>query len=440
MTRLRWLTVLLPALLIGAIELISDTFLDVELPVALDVIVVVGTVLVLAGLFSRRAFAEIDRLNADVRVRNAALESRNASAQALRDVSVAIAGLADLDAVLQATVDSARSLLGAEVALLVLVGPETPPRLRARSGPDEAFDPHGQTSDDELRRFVPADRLRLAGVPVRRGRDVIGTLAVGIPGERAIDGDQLDTLASLADQAAIAIENDRLQAELRALAVRSERERIARELHDGVAQVLGYVNTKSQAAGELLASGRLVEAKTQLDELAAAARSTYVDVREAILGLSSPVAPLGGLVAALRAYARQFAEASKLAVQVDPTRAAEGIRLDPTVEDEVFRIVREALTNVRKHAAARRVVIRLDVAADGLVVDIADDGRGFDGTASESQSTDWPQVGLIGMRERAAAMGGQIEWRSEAGGTTVHLTVPIDTGDMALIAPTSSES
>ena len=98
-------------------------------------------------------------------------------------------------------------------------------------------------------------------------------------------------LSSLANQAAIAIENARLQARLRELAVVAERERIAREMHDGLAQVLGYVNTKSQAIEELLVAGRTDEARDQLAELAAAARSIYVDVREAILGLRSPVIP-----------------------------------------------------------------------------------------------------------------------------------------------------
>ena len=210
-----------------------------------------------------------------------------------------------------------------------------------------------------------------------------------------------------------------------------ERERIARELHDGIAQVLGYVNTKSQAVEELLDAERVPEARAQLAELAAAARSTYVDVREAILGLSSPVAPTGRLTTALRAYVRRFAEASKLAVRMDASDAATRLDLPPAIADEAFRIVREALTNVRKHAAARRVTVRLDVVGSDLVIEVIDDGRGFDpaarGTWVLPDAGGRLQVGLMGMRDRTEQAGGHIEWLpTPGGGTTVRLSVPID--------------
>ena len=189
--------------------------------------------------------------------------------------------------------------------------------------------------------------------PLQRAGETIGLLMVGSRLERGFEVDEVETLSSLANQAAIAIENARLQARLRELAVVAERERIAREMHDGLAQVLGYVNTKSQAIEELLVAGRTDEARDQLAELAAAARSIYVDVREAILGLRSPVIPGLGLVAAVEDYAARFAEASKIAVHVDAPDAARRLDLAPDVEAQVFRIVQEALTNVRKHSGAR---------------------------------------------------------------------------------------
>ena len=133
---------------------------------------------------------------------------------------------------------------------------------------------------------------------------------------RATRSGDVETLSSLANHAAIAIENHRLEAELRQLAVQHERERIAREIHDGLAQLLGYVNTKSQAVEGLLAAGRLDEAMVQMAELSAAARSNYVDVREAIQGLSEPVGAEVDLGAEVRHYADRFAEASKLVVSV----------------------------------------------------------------------------------------------------------------------------
>lgn len=434
MTRLRWQTIILPAVFVGAFELLSDTLLDPYLPFPLDTLVVVLVVLVIAALFSRRAFGQIDRLEVTLRAQNRELEARNASARALREVSEAMTAIADLDDILQATVDNARRLLHGEVALIWLAAADGSARVRASSGPVEALDPDGgradtvDAADGDVRRFLrePPSGSVISAV-LRRGDQVLGTLAVvRAAGRPPADADDQETLDSLARQAAIAIETDRLQVELRDLAVRGERERIARELHDGLAQVLGYVNTKSQAVDELLAAGRLDEARNRLGELAAAARSQYIDVREAILGLRGPAAAEDSLAASIRAYGGRFAEASKLVVRVEATDRPTRLRLDAAVEDEAFRIVREALTNVRKHAAARRVTIRVDEVDDTLVVEVEDDGRGFEPASSTGPDDGPARLGLATMTERAAGVGGRIEWRPGAdGGTVVRLAIPL---------------
>jgi signal transduction histidine kinase len=422
--RTRWLTILVPVGIIGIIELLSDTLLDELLPFPADRILVFGVVVVVAAVLSTLTFRRIDRLSRAIRERNAELETRNASARALHNVSVAITALADLDRILQAIVDNARQILGADVALLLLAGSDGALRLAAGSGPADAIRPAGDLPGTEMFRFVPEELGvgRLAA-PLQRGADTIGLLAVGARTVRNFGVDDVETLSSLANQAAIAIENARLQRELRDVAVRDERERIARELHDGLAQVLGYVNTKSQAVEELLANGRIGDARAQLEQLAAAARSLYVDVRETILGLRGPIPTEHGLVEALSGYTGRFAEASKLAVVFEASEAARTARATAEVEGQIFRIVQEALTNVRKHAAARRVTVRVDVADGRLLVDVADDGRGFDGS---SEAGDWPQYGLITMRERAEAVAGTIDWSSQPGvGTRIRVSAPI---------------
>ena len=113
--------------------------------------------------------------------------------------------------------------------------------------------------------------------------------------------------------------------------------------------------------------------------------------------------------------------------------AARSAQPSAEVEAQVFRIVQEALTNVRKHAAARRVTVRVDVVGDSLSIDIADDGRGFD--SSSSPAGDWPHYGLVAMRERAAAMAGTIDWSSRPGeGTRLRVTAPIGAGLPAGVA------
>ena len=343
-------------------------------------------------------------------------------------MSVAIAALAELDEILRAIVDQARALLDVDVAVLVTNGADGDAHVAASSGPDGSVDRTGgfAGSGAGVSRFVRPDLVtaRLEA-PLQRAGETIGLLMVGSRRNRGFEVDEVESLSSLANQAAIAIENARLQARLRELAVDAERERIAREMHDGLAQVLGYVNTKSQAIEELLVAGRTTEARGLLAELAAAARSIYVDVREAILGLRSPVVPGVGLVAAVEDYAGRFADASKIAVRFDASATARRLDLAPDVEAQVFRIVQEALTNVRKHAGAGRVEISFAAGEGTLDVVIADDGHGIAGAAAPA---DLPRYGIEAMRERAQSIGGTVDWTSPAaGGCRVELRVAVET-------------
>ena len=170
----------------------------------------------------------------------------------------------------------------------------------------------------------------------------------------------------------------------------------------------------------------MADARGQLRELTAAARSIYVDVREAILGLRSPITPELGLVGAIEDYARRFAEAAKLVIVVDASSEARATTIGPEAGAQVFRIVQESLTNVRKHASAAGVAIRVHRIDDDLMVELDDDGRGFD-LPSPWQSADWPQYGQAAMQERAAGIGARISWGTGAdGGGFVRLVVPVN--------------
>ena len=423
MRRLRWLSVLAPVAAVTIIELVSDGLLDTSLPFPLDTVVVVAVVAALAWGFSTMAFRRIDKLAAELQARNIDLERREASARALHRVSVAIAALADLDEILRVIVGEARDRLVGSVAVLVVHGPDGDAYVAAASGPDGGIDRAGGYPGPDPIRFVRPD-LRIARLeaPLQRAGETIGLLMVGSTVERAFEIDEVETLSSLANQAAIAIENARLQGRLRELAVVAERERIAREMHDGLAQVLGYVNAKSQAIEELLIAGRTDEARGLLAELAAAARSIYVDVREAILGLRSPVVPGIGLIASVEEYAGRFAEASKIAVHVEASADARRSDLGPEVQAQVFRIVQEALTNVRKHSGAHRADIAFAVADGRLNVVITDPGHGLTPAMS---GADRLRYGLRAMHERAESISATIEWTSPtSGGFRVALSVP----------------
>lgn len=421
----------MPTALIAVIEEVSDAYLDPSLPFPLDAVMVSGAVLLIGCVLAWVAFRQIDRLTGTLRARNAELEARGASARALNRVSVAIAAESGLDHVLRAVVAYARELLVGDVAVLLLQGPDGQLGLRAAdglpgAGPGVAGHavPEDAAPADAILAFVdPELAAARLSAPLQRGGSTIGLLAVGCARVRSFDVDEVETLASLANQAVIAIEHERLEARLRELAVVDERERIARELHDGIAQVLGYVNAKTQAVDGYLEAGRTDEARAQLAELGAAARAVYVDVRESIIGLRGPIEPGQGLGAALAAHARRVAEASRfgLVLEIDP--ATEALRLDPDAEANVYRIVQEALTNVRKHASAGRV--RLGTRIDGgvLTVSVADDGRGL---PPGGASGDKPGYGLRSMRERAARIGATLQVMNQVGGgVLVRLALPL---------------
>jgi signal transduction histidine kinase len=421
--RRRWLVVAVALAAIALVELVVDTVLDPTLPFPASTLIVIVTIVVVGSTGAALAFRSIDRLAATLQERNAELERSDASARALYRVSMSLSTLTSVDDILHAIVESARSLLSADVALLVLFRPDATLRLAAASGPAEAFATQGDQPGTDFRRFVHADAIHShLAAPIQRSGRSIGTLAAGSARDQAYPVDAVEVLASLASQAAIALENERLASQLREVAIQHGRERIAREMHDGLAQILGYVNTKSQAVEELLAAGRVDAARVQLEELAAAARSVYVDVREAILGLTSPIAPERGLVGAIEEYARLFSEASKLATTVEASPAARAVRLSPEAQAQTFRIVQEALTNVRKHAAATSARISLKVVDEDLVVAVQDNGRGMGEMAEEPGG--WPHFGVKAMRDRAAALGGTIELSDAAPGTRLELRIP----------------
>ena len=122
--RVRWLLIIVPALVVGTIEVLSDELLDAAFPFPLDTLLVVAVTLALGGAFATLAFRRIDALTGALRRRNQELEARETSARALHRVSVAIASLTDIDRVLDAIVTHTRELLEVDAVILLLAGPD----------------------------------------------------------------------------------------------------------------------------------------------------------------------------------------------------------------------------------------------------------------------------------------------------------------------------
>src|SRR5437763_6375540 len=195
-----------------------------------------------------------------------------------------------------------------------------------------------------------------------------------------------------------------------------ERRRLARELHDETGQALTSILLGLKALEERTADTDSRAATQELRELVV---STLQDVRRLAVELRPSALDDFGLVAALERLAESFAE--QTAISVDFQTALADERLPPDVETALYRIVQESLTNVVKHARARRVSILLARKNGAVKAVVEDDGRGFD-PAEETEDG----FGLVGMRERLALLGGRLEVESgRDAGTTIAAEVPL---------------
>ncbi len=213
-------------------------------------------------------------------------------------------------------------------------------------------------------------------------------------------------------------------------AVMQERERLSRELHDGVAQLVADLLLRLDTIKELVEANRPQEAEAELERLHGVADEIYEDIGESITGLRTNVTERG-LVHALQDYVDQFEERHKIPTSLQTDDAAD--QLPPLTAFQVFRLIQEALTNVRKHAAARNATVTLTAnGPDQLQVTIADDGQGFTpksqrpGKARPPSTSSGRGLGLTSMRERVEALGGTFHVKSQPGsGTHVTATIPI---------------
>jgi signal transduction histidine kinase len=444
--RLKWLAVLAPLAFLTLLELIRHTVAPELFQAWPGYVLLAGAVLLATLFFAEAIFGVVNRLQER-------LARQNRELLDLHGAGLGILAERDLETLLQLVVDRARHLVGAHYGALSLL---------REGGGIEAFLVSGITPEQRALLGDPPVGHGILGVVLNEGatlrlqdltRDprsigfpenhppmhsllavpvfshgrVLGNLYLTEKDAAStFDADDEETLKRFATIAALAIENARLHRQLQALAVTEERERIAREMHDSLAQVLGYVNTKAQATEVLLQNGQIEKAAAHLDQLAGAARAAYADVRESILGLRASLGADRGFVETLQEYLELWQGQSGVPVAL-VTDPAEGFapRLSPNSEVQLLRIIQEALANVRKHARASGAQVRLSVDGAALTASIEDDGAGFEPDALGHAGM--PRFGMATMRERAEAIGGTLTIVSEPGqGTRVVARIPLE--------------
>jgi PAS domain S-box-containing protein len=217
---------------------------------------------------------------------------------------------------------------------------------------------------------------------------------------------------------------EQLSEQQRALATLQERERLGRELHDSLGQVLGYLKLKLHLAREALAEEEKTSVDRHLAQLEAVVQEAHTDVRDYLLGLDPKGAAETGFLSSLRDYLSRFGKTYQIETDLQVSPEISDRALDPTAQVQLRRIIQEALTNTRKHAGARRACVSLQASDGRARIIVEDDGGGFD--KWQAVEGTGQHYGLGFMRERAAEVGGSVEIDSAPDrGTRVVVEMPL---------------
>jgi signal transduction histidine kinase len=362
--------------------------------------------------------------------------------EAQHEITTDILEGAEAGAILTSVAEHARDLAGAEAAT-ILTTTSTPgqlvvaaavgayaqqvigqpvPAAKSISGAVMATGQPLHTDDASThgRGYQPIIRLGHVGpaifVPLRVGGRATGTLMVAnTKGGSRFDESAISLVETFADQASVAIGFGRAQADVRRLELMDERERIAKDLHDGIIQSLFAVGMGLQGTALMAASP---ETAARIDGAVGELDRVIRDLRNYIFGLRPGILADRQLDQALRELGEDIQKRSSFRVEVEVD--AELAALVSPRSHQIVQVTREALTNVARHAQAKQSVVRLARTGQTAVLTIEDDGVGFEVRRDSAGN------GLRNMRERATAMGGSLRVSSKAGkGTNLRFTFPI---------------
>jgi signal transduction histidine kinase len=364
--------------------------------------------------------------------------------RAVSDAVLAVAAELSVDEVLQRLVDGARELAGARFAALGIPDGEGGFRRFLVSGMDDGLiatmgplprthgllgamlEPGGAFRTEDIHRHPRfrgwwpdehPDMRSFLGVPILARDGVIGAFYLTEKvGAATFGNEDQEVIELLAAHAAIAITNAQLYERSRELSILSERNRLALELHDVVSQKLFSLVLSAEAAATLV-DRDVPAARQQIDRVQSIAREALDELRLLILELRPPDLERDGLAGALRKEVDMLRQLHDVEIVVE---VEEGVRSGARDAD-VLRIAQEALHNALRHAAPGLVSVTVAGDGDRLLVEVTDDGAGFEPGDAELRSK---HLGLTSMEERARSIGGRLELRSAPGtGTTVRLEV-----------------
>lgn len=356
--------------------------------------------------------------------------------ESLNEVAAAISSARSTPDVLSTVVDETKRLLGTDKAVLCLLTdgdgeleiddrsvfvrgrrdryPETWWRAKVHDAATSA-----------MRQRLPvntmSDGVRLMTVPVKTKGYPIGVLAVMNPARRPFNADQEALLAILGAFAGATIENGRLHTQTQYSLLADERNRIAREMHDGLSQSLFSSSLELDVCRKRI-SEHPEEVAKRLDHVQSVLVRSLGELRRYIYDLRPVSLSTLGLLGAIDQRAHEIGEAHGLSIRVyseGQTRP-----LPPAAEACLYRIAQEAVSNAAKHARGQHSVVVLRFETDEVALTIEDDGCGFDLAEAKARVQRDECIGLKSMRERAESAGGKLTISSGQRGTTVRTVLP----------------
>jgi signal transduction histidine kinase len=382
---------------------------------------------------------------------NEAIRCEN-EAKMLLALGTRISASLELDEVLGAIAQSAKGLLGIEHGMVALMDDDVEVMtVRTVAGPlqdklrgmkisrmEKALGDSGKLSQAilfeastpkstcvwNMEEILSLGNVSLLAIPLLRGDRVLGLLAAMDDKIHSFSDRDIRLLQQLAQNVVVAIENAMLYQQVRSMTAIEERRWLAREMHDDLAQGLGLINIQATVTSDLLSKGKIEQAKESLKQVKEIANRSYTDVREAIFSLRNIVSPdtrfLSTLQEYLNDYQRHYGVETSLIAEDESA-----VQFSDEVGAQVSYIIKEAITNARKHGAAKRVEVKILREDCGSKIMVKDDGIGFDPLTISRE--DAQHMGLQIMRERAWSVEGELQVHSREGeGTSVTLCVPID--------------
>ncbi len=266
--------------------------------------------------------------------------------------------------------------------------------------------------------------VSLIVLPLRLKGQTMGMILAASRQMRVFTRSEIQKMERLGPPVLAALKNARLYQQASYQATLDERERLAGEMHDQLAQALCYLNLKAAMVDGLLQENQVAQARAALKEMKQVSQLTYTDVREAIFNLRAAMAYGLRFLPSLEEYVQEYRQQYGMDVSLE-VNGVDLAGFSPDADVQLLRVIQEALTNVRKHANALHSWIRF-YAEDGRVrVEIEDDGCGFNPSLSNDKA--FHSFGLKIMRERVESVGGTLQIDSQPGnGARLMIWIPVE--------------